>query len=95
MSVSDDDVRKVSRLARLAILDENVHVYAEKLSGILDMVDQLNAVDTTGVEPLSNPLDSVQRLREDVVTETNQREKYQSVAPEVEKGLYLVPKVLD
>ena len=95
MSVSDDDVRKVSRLARLAILDENVHAYAEKLSGIVAMVDQLNAVDTTGVEPMSNPLDSVQRLREDVVTETNQREKYQSVAPEVEKGLYLVPKVLD
>ena len=95
MSVSDDDVRKVSRLARLAILDENVHAYAAKLSGIVAMVDQLNAVDTTGVEPMSNPLDSVQRLREDVVTETNQREKYQSVAPEVEKGLYLVPKVLD
>lgn len=95
MSVSDDDVRKVSRLARLAVPDGNVHAYAEKLSGILDMVDQLNAVDTTGVEPMSNPLDSVQRLREDVVTETNQREKYQSVAPEVEKGLYLVPKVLD
>ena len=95
MSVSDDDVRKVSRLARLAVLDENVHAYAAKLSGIVAMVDQLNAVDTTGVEPMSNPLDSVQRLRDDVVTETNQREKYQSVAPEVEKGLYLVPKVLD
>lgn len=95
MSVSDDDVRKVSQLARLAVSDENVHAYAEKLSGILGMVDQLNAVDTTGVEPMSNPLDSVQRLREDVVTEVNQREKYQAVAPEVEKGLYLVPKVLE
>ncbi len=95
MSVSDDDVRKVSRLARLAIPDEDVPAYAAKLSGIVAMVDQLNAADTTGVEPMSHPLDSVQRLRDDVVTETNQREKYQSVAPEVEKGLYLVPKVLD
>ena len=95
MSVSEDEVRKVSHLARLAILDKNVPIYAQKLSGILDMVDQLNAVDTTGVEPLANPLDSVQRLREDVVTETNQRDKYQAIAPEVEQGLYLVPKVIE
>ncbi|MEZ5538256.1 MAG: Asp-tRNA(Asn)/Glu-tRNA(Gln) amidotransferase subunit GatC [Thiolinea sp.] len=95
MSVSEDEVRKVSHLAQLAILDENVPVYAQKLSGILDMVDQLNAVDTSGVEPLANPLDSVQRLREDVVTETNQRDKYQAIAPEVEQGLYLVPKVIE
>lgn len=95
MSVSEEEVRKVSQLARLAILDENLPAYAEKLSGILGMVDQLNAVDTSGVEPLANPLDSVQRLREDVVTETNQREKYQAVAPEVEQGLYLVPRVIE
>ena len=95
MAVTEEDVRKVSSLARLAILDENVPVYAEKLSGIVDMVEQLNAVDTTGVEPMSNPLDSVQRLREDVATETNKREHYQACAPEVEKGLYLVPKVIE
>ena len=95
MAVSEDEVRKVSQLARLAILDKNVPVYAAKLSGILDMVEQLNAVDTTGVEPMSNPLDSVQRLREDVVTESDHREHYQACAPEVEKGLYLVPKVLE
>ncbi len=95
MSVSEEAVRKVSHLARLAILDENLPVYAEKLSGILEMVDQLNAVDTAGVEPLAHPLDSVQRLREDVVTETNRREKYQAVAPEVEQGLYLVPRVIE
>ena len=95
MAVTEEDVRKVSGLARLAILDENVPVYADKLSGILDMVEQLNAVDTDGVEPMSNPLDSVQRLREDVATETDHREHYQACAPEVEKGLYLVPKVLE
>ena len=95
MAVSEDEVRQVSQLARLAILDKNVPVYAAKLSGIVDMVEQLNAVDTTGVEPMSNPLDSVQRLREDVVTESDHREHYQACAPEVEKGLYLVPKVLE
>ena len=95
MAVSEDDVRKVSQLARLAILDENLPAYAGKLSKIVDMVEQLNAVDTTGVEPMSNPLDSVQRLREDVVTESDKREHYQACAPEVEKGLYLVPKVLE
>nr|CAA6829985.1 MAG: Aspartyl-tRNA(Asn) amidotransferase subunit C (EC @ Glutamyl-tRNA(Gln) amidotransferase subunit C (EC [uncultured Thiotrichaceae bacterium] len=95
MSVSVDDVKKVSQLARLAIQEEDALAYADKLSGIVDMVEQLNAIDTTGVEPMSNPMDSMQRLRDDVVTETNQRDKYQSVAPEVEKGLYLVPKVLE
>ena len=95
MAVTEEDVMKVSRLARLAILEENVPVYAAKLSGIVDMVEQLNAVDTEGVEPMSNPLDSVQRLREDVATESDHREHYQACAPEVEKGLYLVPKVIE
>lgn len=95
MAIAEDEVRKVANLARLAILDENVPAYAEKLSGILAMVDQLNSVDTQGVEPMANPLDAMQRLREDVVSESDQRDKYQGVAPEVEKGLYLVPKVIE
>ena len=95
MAISEDEVKKVARLARLAVPEERLAAYTQSLSNILNLVDQLSAVDTTGVEPMAHPLDMVQRLREDVVTETSHREKYQSVAPEVEDGLYLVPKVLE
>lgn len=79
----------------MAVPEEQLEGYVRNLSNILDLVDQLSAVDTTGVEPMAHPLDMTQRLREDVVTETNHREKYQAVAPEVEDGLYLVPKVIE
>lgn len=95
MSITDAEVKKVARLARLAVPEERLAAYTHNLSNILKLVDQLSAVDTTGVEPMAHPLDMVQRLRDDVVTETNHREQYQSVAPEVENGLYLVPKVLE
>ena len=95
MAISEDEVKKVARLARLAVPEERLAAYTQSLSNILNLVDQLSAVDTTGVEPMAHPLDMVQRLRDDVVTETNHREQYQSVAPEVENGLYLVPKVLE
>ncbi|WP_020396879.1 Asp-tRNA(Asn)/Glu-tRNA(Gln) amidotransferase subunit GatC [Thiolinea disciformis] len=95
MSISVDEVKKVAGLARLGIPEERLDEYSTKLNSILGMMEQLSAIDTKGVEPLSNPLDSVQRLREDVVTETNQRDKYQTIAPEVEEGLYLVPKVIE
>ena len=95
MAISEDEVKKVARLARLAVPEERLAAYTQGLSNILNLVDQLSAVDTTGVEPMAHPLDMVQRLRDDVVTETNHREQYQSVAPEVENGLYLVPKVLE
>ncbi len=88
-------MKKVARLARLAVPDDRLEAYTQNLSNILNLVDQLSAVDTTGVEPMAHPLDMMQRLREDVVTETDHREKYQSVAPEVEDGLYLVPKVIE
>lgn len=95
MSISAEEVKKVAHLARLAVPDDQLEGYTRNLSNILNLVDQLSAVDTAGVEPMAHPLDMMQRLREDVVTETNHREKYQSVAPEVENGLYLVPKVIE
>jgi aspartyl-tRNA(Asn)/glutamyl-tRNA(Gln) amidotransferase subunit C len=95
MAISEAEVKKVARLARLAVPDERLAAYTQNLSNILRLVDQLSAVDTTGVEPMAHPLEMMQRLRDDVVTETNHREKYQAVAPEVESGLYLVPKVIE
>lgn len=95
MAISEAEVKKVAHLARLAVPEDQLEGYVRNLSNILNLVDQLSAVDTTGVEPMAHPLDMTQRLREDVVTETNHREKYQSVAPEVEDGLYLVPKVIE
>jgi aspartyl-tRNA(Asn)/glutamyl-tRNA(Gln) amidotransferase subunit C len=95
MSISQAEIIKVAHLARLAIPEERLEGYTHTISDILDLVAQMNAVNTDNVLPLSNPLDAVQVLREDVVTETNQRELYQSVAPRVEDGLYLVPKVIE
>lgn len=94
-TISEAEIQKVSHLARLAIPADQTDAYVSKLSSILDLVAQLSAIDTEGVEPMAHPLDAVQRLREDVVTETNHREAYQAVAPEVEDGLYLVPKVIE
>lgn len=95
MSISAEEVKKVAHLARMAVPEDQLEGYVRNLSNILNLVDQLSAVDTTGVEPMAHPLDMTQRLREDVVTETNNRDKYQRVAPEVEDGLYLVPKVIE
>lgn len=94
-TISEAEVQKVAHLARLAIPEDQTTAYVSKISSIIDLVAQLSAVNTEGVEPMAHPLDSVQRLREDVATETNHREAYQVVAPEVEDGLYLVPKVLE
>lgn len=94
-TISEAEVHKVAHLARLAIPADQTAAYVSKLSSILDLVAQLTAVNTSGVAPMAHPLDAVQRLREDVVTETNHREAYQAVAPEVENGLYLVPKVIE
>jgi aspartyl-tRNA(Asn)/glutamyl-tRNA(Gln) amidotransferase subunit C len=95
MSLQKDDVEKIAHLARLAIGAEDVPAYARNLSNILALVEQMSAVDTTGVPPMAHPLDAVQRLREDVVTEANQREHFQRHAPLVEDGLFLVPKVIE
>ena len=95
MSISQAEIVKVAHLARLAIPEERLDAYTHTIGDILDLVAQMNAVNTDDVEPLSNPLDAVQLLREDKITESNQRETYQSVAPLVEDGLYLVPKVIE
>lgn len=95
MRLPPDQVEKVAHLARLAIDDAEIEAYAQDLSRILDLVEQMNAVDTTGIEPMAHPLDMAQRLRPDVVTEGNQRELFQSIAPCVEAGLYLVPRVVE
>jgi len=95
MSLDSNDVRKIAHLARLAIRDQDIPRYAVELSRILELVEQMNQVDTNQVPPLAHPLDAKQRLRPDVVTETNQRELFQANAPQIEAGLYLVPKVIE
>lgn len=95
MSLAETDVKKIAHLARLGIDEADVGSYAESLSSILDFVEQMNDVDTTGVQPMAHPMDAVQRLRPDVVTEADQRDKFQSIAPQTEAGLYLVPKVIE
>ncbi|MFT5720735.1 MAG: aspartyl-tRNA(Asn)/glutamyl-tRNA(Gln) amidotransferase subunit C [Motiliproteus sp.] len=95
MSLDSSDVQKIAHLARLQISATDIPEYAQNLSNILDLVDQMQAIETTGIEPLSNPLDAVQRLRADIATEGNLRDKLQTVAPAVEQGLFQVPKVID
>ncbi len=95
MSLEKSDVEKIAHLARLAVSEDELDSVASDLSNILDLVGQMNAVDTAGVAPMAHPLHMLQRLREDVVTETDQRDLFQSIAPETENGLYLVPKVLE
>jgi aspartyl-tRNA(Asn)/glutamyl-tRNA(Gln) amidotransferase subunit C len=95
MSLSTDDVKKVASLARLAMTETEVETAHHQLSGIFELIAEMQAVDTAGVEPMSHTQDVTQRLREDVVTETDQRELFQSVAPQVEAGLYLVPRVIE
>ncbi len=95
MSLDADEVKKIAYLARLKIEEADIPGYVSNLSDILDLVEQMNAVDTAGVTPMSHPLDAVQRLREDVVTEGNQRELFQAIAPKTEDGLYLVPQVIE
>ena len=95
MSIDVDEVKKIAKLAALDVKEEDMQSYADNLSNILGLVEQMSAVDTTGVTPMSHPFDVVQRLREDVVTEVDRREDFQAIAPKTEDGLYLVPKVLD
>ena len=95
MSISPEEVLKIANLARLQIKQDEVEQYATDLSNIINLVEQMNAVDTKDILPMAHPLDATQRLREDKVTEENQRDKFQAIAPSAEKGLYLVPKVIE
>ncbi|MDP2024940.1 Asp-tRNA(Asn)/Glu-tRNA(Gln) amidotransferase subunit GatC [Sulfuriferula sp.] len=95
MPLSLQDVKRVAMLARIAVSDSEAASYQQQLNGIFSLIEQMQAVDTRGVEPMSHAQDVYQRLRADVVTETNQREKFQAIAPQVEAGLYLVPQVIE
>ncbi len=95
MSISKDEVKKIAHLARISLSDDDVPYYTNHLSNILDFIEQMNAIDTKDITPMAHPLDMVARLRPDVVSETNQRQLFQTVAPQVESGLYLVPKVIE
>ena len=95
MSFDQSDVEKIAHLARLAVTGEEAQGLSGDLSRILDLVAQMDQVDTSDVEPMAHPLHMAQRLRADEVTETDQRDKFQSIAPAVESGLYLVPKVIE
>ena len=95
MTLKNEDVRSIAQLARLQISDSAVGQLTTDLSNILALAEQMKAVDTTNVTPMAHPLDAIQRLRDDAVTETNQRDKFQAIAPDVKNGLYRVPKVIE
>ncbi|MGB0466343.1 MAG: Asp-tRNA(Asn)/Glu-tRNA(Gln) amidotransferase subunit GatC [Pontibacterium sp.] len=95
MALDRSDVEKIAHLARLQIDEQDIPEYTQNLSNILDLVDQMQAVDTRDIEPMANALDAVQRLRPDSVTEPNRRDALQAVAPAVENGLFQVPKVIE
>jgi aspartyl-tRNA(Asn)/glutamyl-tRNA(Gln) amidotransferase subunit C len=95
MSLIRADVEKIAWLARLSLDDNDIPAYTRQLSRILDLVDQLDTVDTADIEPLAHPLELTARLREDRIIEQNRREAFQRIAPQVEAGLYLVPKVIE
>ncbi|MCV2216844.1 MULTISPECIES: Asp-tRNA(Asn)/Glu-tRNA(Gln) amidotransferase subunit GatC [unclassified Thauera] len=95
MSLSNEQVGHLARLARIALSDAEIDATRDKLNGIFGLIEQMQAVDTTGVEPMSHPQELATRLREDLVTEQDRRAAFQQVAPQTEAGLYLVPKVIE
>jgi len=95
MALENADIDKIAILARLQVTPSETSDYANSISSILSLIDQMQQVSTEGVEPLSNPHDASQRLRKDEVTCDNQREDFIALAPAAQDGLYLVPKVLD
>lgn len=104
MSLNSSDVKRIAHLARIEVTDSEAEAVLQKLSGILNLIEQMQAVDTTGITPMSHSQDVTQRLRQDKVTETNQRDSFQAIAPQlgngstepaVADGLYLVPQVIE
>jgi len=95
MAIQQDDIEKIAELARIGIDEKEIGQVTQRITEILQMVDQLQAADTLGVEPMANPLDATQLLRADEVTEGNHRDAFQAIAPAVENGLYLVPRVVE
>lgn len=95
MTFAEMDVKKVAALARLEVADEDVPTYERELASIFEMIQKIQEIDTSNIEPMSHPKDIELRLRPDQVTEPDQRAELQQIAPATENGLYLVPKVLD
>lgn len=95
MALNERDVEKIAHLARLSLTDAERGEVTARLGSILAMVDRLQAADTAGIQPMAHPLDAVQALRPDAVTETDHRDDYQRIAPATEAGLYLVPRVIE
>jgi len=95
MELDQDDIHRIAHLARLQIEGQDIPEYVRNLSDILGFVEQMNDAETGHVTPMAHPLDASQRLRQDIVTEVDEREKFQAIAPQVEEGLYLVPKVIE
>lgn len=95
MALDNTDVEKIAHLARLQINQSDIDEVALRVSNILEMIDQMQNIDTSDVNPMAHPFDATQRLRPDVVTESNQRAHLQQIAPATQDGLYLVPKVIE
>ena len=95
MSLTLDQVQRIAHLARIEVSEAEALTTQGHLNGICQLIEQMQAVDTTGVEPMAHAQDLSQRLREDAVSESDRREAYQAVAPETEAGLFLVPKVIE
>ncbi|MCW3480734.1 Asp-tRNA(Asn)/Glu-tRNA(Gln) amidotransferase subunit GatC [Neisseriaceae bacterium JH1-16] len=95
MSLTHQDVARIARLARIAVTDEEIAATGAQLNNIFGLIEKMQAVNTDGIEPMAHPQDVSLRLRDDVVTETDRREAFQAVAPQVAAGLFLVPKVIE
>lgn len=95
MSLDDSEIKNIAHLARLTLKSDELPAYGNDMKDILRLIEEMNEIDTENIEPLAHPLGINARLRADVVSETNHREDYQKIAPQVEKGYYLVPKVIE
>ena len=95
MNIKRQEIEKLATLARIAIDENTIAEVTERLGSVLELVDQLQAADTSGVEAMAHPMQGTQRLRQDEVSEINQREALQAIAPDTEEGLFLVPKVIE
>lgn len=95
MSIEENDIIRIAQLARIKLKKDQISGLKIEISGILELIEQLHSCQTNEVDPMAHPSDISLALREDAVTEANQREELQNVAPEIDRGLYLVPKVID
>lgn len=95
MKIDNEVILNIAELAQLEVKDEMISQYADKMTAMLNLIEEMQSVNTDNIEPVSNPLDAVQTMRDDKVTEKDLRDEYQAIAPEVDSGLYLVPRVVE